>query len=120
MISQHFKRSEFACHCGECPQSKDPTVDVKLIGILEELRAHFNTPITVTSGVRCEKYNRKVGGGLTSRHLEGRAADVLLKGVTPDRVHHYLNERYSDRFGLGKYTTFTHIDSRTNKARWEG
>jgi uncharacterized protein YcbK (DUF882 family) len=120
MISQHFARSEFACKCGDCPQSKDPTVDVKLIGILEELRSHFGAPITVTSGVRCERHNRNVGGRPTSRHILGRAADVVVKGVAPDRVHRYLNERYVDRFGLGKYAKFTHIDSRTNKARWEG
>jgi uncharacterized protein YcbK (DUF882 family) len=118
-ISQHFARSEFACHCGDCPESRDPTVDVTLIAILEELRRHFDTPITVTSGVRCKSYNFKNGGRPFSKHLEGKAADVLLKGVTPDRVYKYLFERYPDSYGFGKYETFTHIDSRGLKGRWE-
>jgi uncharacterized protein YcbK (DUF882 family) len=118
-ISQHFARSEFACQCGTCPQSTDPTVDVTLIAILEELRRNFNTPITVTSGVRCKSHNASVGGSVVSKHLEGKAADVLLKGVTPDRVYKYLFERYPDSYGFGKYETFTHIDSRSLKARWE-
>jgi len=118
-ISQHFARSEFACQCDNCPQSEDPTVDVTLINILEELRRHFNTPITVTSGVRCKSHNASVGGSVFSKHLEGKAADVLLKGVTPDRVYAYLFERYPGSYGFGKYETFTHIDSRRLKARWE-
>jgi len=121
-ISQHFARSEFACQCGNnCPQSQDPTVDVTLIQILEELRRHFNTPITVTSGVRCKSHNASpsVKGSVFSKHLEGKAADVILKGVTPDRVYKYLFERYPDSYGFGKYETFTHIDSRGLKGRWE-
>ena len=121
-ISQHFARSEFACQCGNnCPQSQDPTVDVTLIQILEELRRHFNTPITVTSGVRCKSHNASpsVKGSVFSKHLEGKAADVILKGVTPDRVYKYLFERYPNSYGFGKYETFTHIDSRGLKGRWE-
>jgi len=118
-ISQHFARSEFACQCGTCPQSEDPTVDVTLINILEELRRHFDTPITVTSGMRCKSHNSSVGGSAFSKHLEGKASDVLLKGVTPDKVYNYLFERYPDSYGFGKYETFTHIDSRRLKARWE-
>jgi uncharacterized protein YcbK (DUF882 family) len=91
---------------------------VTLIAILEELRRHFNTPITVTSGVRCKSHNASVGGSVFSKHLEGKAADVLLKGVTPDRVYDYLVDRYPG-YGFGKYETFTHIDSRGLKARWE-
>jgi len=41
-----------------------------------------------------------------------------LKGVTPDRVYDYLVDRYPG-YGFGKYETFTHIDSRGLKARWE-
>jgi len=118
-ISQHFARSEFACQCGNCPQSQDPTVDVTLINILEELRRHFNTPITVTSGTRCRQHNSNVGGRPFSKHVEGKAADVLLKGVTPKDVYDYLIERYPDSYGFGRYGTFTHIDSRRLKARWE-
>jgi len=120
-ISQNFARSEFACQCGNCPQSTDPTVDVTLIAILEELRRHFNTPITVTSGVRCKSHNASpaVRGSAFSKHLEGKAADVLLKGVTPDRVYKYLFERYPNSYGFGKYETFTHIDSRSLSGRWE-
>jgi uncharacterized protein YcbK (DUF882 family) len=118
-ISQHFARSEFACQCGTCPQSQDPTVDVTLINILEELRRHFNTPITVTSAMRCKSHNSSVGGSVFSKHLEGKASDVLLKGVTPEKVYDYLVERYPDSYGFGKYETFTHIDSRRLKARWE-
>jgi uncharacterized protein YcbK (DUF882 family) len=118
-ISQHFARIEFACRCGNCPASTDPTIDVTLIRVLEELRDHFGNPITVTSGVRCKAYNASVGGKPFSKHREGRASDIVIKGVPAAAVYRYLDERYSDRYGLGKYNTFTHVDSRLTKARWD-
>jgi uncharacterized protein YcbK (DUF882 family) len=119
-ISAHFDRQEFACQCGKCPQSKDPTVDVKLIGMLEELRSRFDAPITVTSGVRCKSHNEAIGGRAFSKHLEGKASDVIVKGVHSHTVYKYLTERYPDSFGFGKYNTFTHIDCRSGRAaRWE-
>jgi len=118
-ISAHFDRQEFACQCGSCPQSEDPTVDVKLISIFEELRRQFGAPITVTSGVRCKSHNRAIGGRDFSKHLEGKASDVIVKGVHSHKVYNYLFERYPDLYGFGKYDTFTHIDSRRLKARWE-
>ncbi len=120
MISAHFSRNEFCCHCGNCSQSKDPTVDIKLIHILENLRSHFGLPVIINSGVRCRKYNSSVGGAVFSKHLEGRASDVVIKGVDPSDVHAYLESTYPDSYGLGKYNTFTHIDSRGVKARWGG
>jgi uncharacterized protein YcbK (DUF882 family) len=118
-ISEHFDRQEFACRCGNCPDSTDPTVDVTLIRILEELRDHFGRPITVTSGSRCKQHNASVGGTPFSKHRGGRASDIIVKGVDPAAVHKYLDDRYPDRYGIGKYDTFTHIDSRSVKARWD-
>ncbi|EFN9136236.1 serine/threonine protein kinase, partial [Escherichia coli] len=28
--------------------------------------------------------------------------------------------KYPNQYGLGKYKTFTHIDSRSKKSRWHG
>jgi len=55
-----------------------------------------------------------------SKHLEGKASDVIVKGVHSHTVYKYLTERYPDSFGFGKYNTFTHIDCRSGRAaRWE-
>lgn len=44
--------------------------------ILEPLRHHYGRPIIITSGFRCEKLNKAVGGSKTSQHRFGQAADI--------------------------------------------
>ena len=114
-LSYHFSRSEFKCKCGECEVD---TVDAELIGVLEALRKRYDRPITITSGCRCVEYNREVGGAEDSQHLLGKAADIVVKGIDPAEVYHYLNWAYPDCYGLGDYEDFTHIDVREDKARF--
>ena len=113
-LSRHFRREEFACSCG----CKSIAVDKVLIDVLEGVRTHFERGVKINSGYRCTTYNEKIGGGENSQHLLGKAADIVVKGVSPDKVHTFLNEKYPKLFGLGKYTTFTHIDVRDKRARW--
>ena len=49
--------------------------------ILEPLRAAYGKPITVSSGYRCEKLNKAVGGVTNSAHLRGDAADLQAKDM---------------------------------------
>ena len=44
--------------------------------ILDPLREAYGKPIIVTSGYRCEKLNKAVGGASTSQHVKGEAADI--------------------------------------------
>ena len=44
---------------------------------LDPIREKFGKPITVTSGYRCEKLNKLVGGKPNSQHLKGSAADLV-------------------------------------------
>lgn len=115
MISEHYDRIEFKCNCGKC--SCD-TVDYELLQVLEDVREFFNSPVTVNSGHRCEKYNEAVGGKENSKHLLGQAADIVVRGVHPHTVYNFLDRTYHSKYGLGRYDTFTHIDVRSQKARW--
>ncbi|EJV6228549.1 DUF882 domain-containing protein [Salmonella enterica] len=116
MISKYFKRKEFACKCG-CGQD---TVDAELLAILEDVREHFGKPVIINSANRCPAHNKRVGGASKSVHLTGKAADIVVKGVAPDIVHAYLTAKYSGKYGIGKYKTFTHVDSRSKESRWNG
>ncbi len=115
-ISQHFSRSEFACRCG-CGFA---TADIELVQVLENIRAHFGEPVIINSGCRCEQHNRDVGGRPGSKHLQGIAADIVVRGIVPGLVVKYLNNKYPDKYGIGEYRSFTHIDIRADKARWRG
>jgi uncharacterized protein YcbK (DUF882 family) len=113
-VSKHFTRSEFACHCG----CKFDAVDIELIVVGEDVREHFKSPVTITSGCRCHAHNISVLGAKDSQHGKVKAADIKVNGVPPDVVHAYLCNKYHDRYGIGGYDSFTHIDVRENRARW--
>ena len=44
--------------------------------VLDPLRELYGKPIVVTSGYRCPKLNRAVGGAARSQHTTGNAADI--------------------------------------------
>jgi uncharacterized protein YcbK (DUF882 family) len=115
MFAEHFARSEFKCKCGRCLCD---TVDVELLSVLGDVRKKFDAPVHIISGHRCPRYNALVGGVSASRHLLGQAADISVAGVGPTIVYDYLKLQYPDRYGIGLYATFVHVDVRGPKARW--
>lgn len=114
-VSDNFKRDEFACKCG-CGFD---TVDAVTLEVIEDVRSHFGVPVSVTSASRCQTHNRSVGGADASFHLKGRAVDIKVGGVSPCDVYAYLESKYPERYGFGRYSTFVHVDTRSNgAARW--
>ena len=115
MISENFIRKEFECRCG-CGFD---TVDVELINVLEAIREEFGLPVKVTSGCRCHSHNAHIGGSKNSQHLYGRGADIHINGVKSTEIAKFIDENFPDKYGLGVYATWVHIDSRSgNGARW--
>ena len=89
--------------------------------IVQQVRTHFGKPVSVTSSYRSPAYNAGVGGVRHSLHKEFRAADIQVKGVSPRRVRDYiLSLRRAGEFkgGIGRYKTFTHVDTRGKNATW--
>ena len=115
-LSANFSRIEFACNC-ECGQD---TIDAELITMIEAIRQHYDSPVTINSGNRCVSYNAQVGGSTNSQHILSRAADIKVEGIPAPKVANYIDSIYPDKYGLGRYDSFTHVDSRTGKARWSG
>lgn len=113
MRTAHFKSSELACKC--CGVTK---VNSELMAVLELVRVHFNSPVTINSGYRCEKHNLSVGGSKNSQHMQGTAADIVVKGFEPSEVYHFLSSIFPNSYGIGGYNTFTHVDVRQSKGRW--
>ncbi len=70
-LTDNFNLKEFECRC--CKQVK---IDSELVRLLQELRNKIGQPIIITSGYRCEKHNKEVGGKEDSYHLQGLAVDV--------------------------------------------
>ena len=117
-LSRNFREPEFWCPC--CGLYRPST---RLILALEKLRRMAgNSPVTITSGTRCVRYNEAVGGVKYSKHLTGEAADVVVRGLHPEEVAILVEEITPFRNGgVGIYETFVHLDVRRDgRARWTG
>ena len=53
--------------------------------ILQPIRNVYGKPIVISSGYRCTKLNKAVGGVSTSQHVKGEAADI---DTVSDTVQH--------------------------------
>jgi uncharacterized protein YcbK (DUF882 family) len=113
-LTEHFSRSEFACKCG-C--GKD-AIDYEVVKVLQNLRSAIDAPIRIASANRCEAHNKNVGGKPKSQHLLSKAVDFIVDGHNPRGIASYISNLYPERYGVGSYDNFTHLDSRSECARW--
>lgn len=126
MINEYFKYREFDCKCGKC-QRPEGVPSKELIDILTKIRKHYDQPVTINSGYRCEAHNKKVGGSKNSQHFKGSAVDITVKNTPTESVWEYVLSNWGDDdLGLAIkrnkndiYRGFVHIDTRGRKARWE-
>lgn len=88
------------------------------MAVLQTIRDHFDVPVKIVSGTRCEKHNRKVGGAKKSQHLLGTAADIQVSGISPGEVARFAKSLMKGYGGVKAYATFTHVDTRANM--WRG
>lgn len=79
-ITEHFRVREFRCKDG----SDKILISTELVNMLEKLREHLgetypDCSIDINSGYRTKEHNKKIGGSSTSKHIQGKAADVFVK-----------------------------------------
>ena len=115
-VSTNFRVREFACSDGSDPIF----IDSELVSILQKIRNYFGKAVTINSAYRTPTHNKSVDGTMYSQHLYGMAADISVSGVSPRKVASYAEKLLPNRGGIGVYDTFTHIDVRATKARWNG
>lgn len=115
-LSANFRVREFRCQ-----DDTDPIfVDSDLVDILQKVRDHFGKAVTITSAFRTASHNKKVGGATYSQHLYGKAADIKVSGVAASVVADFVETLMPSTGGIGRYSTFTHVDVRKVKSRWNG
>jgi uncharacterized protein YcbK (DUF882 family) len=70
-----FKLTEFRCKCnGDCT-GYPVVLDTQLLKNIQALRNKYGST-NISSGMRCEKHNARVGGSKNSRHKLGKALDI--------------------------------------------
>ena len=83
-LTEHFKLSEFTnSETARKAGIRNVPGDTEIESlrnlcqqVLEPLRAHFGTAITISSGYRSSLLNQAVGGVRDSQHITGEAADI--------------------------------------------
>ena len=112
-LSEHFTDSELACDC--CHVA---VVTPGLLEALEALRAKSG-PLVPTSGYRCPKHNKAVGGAPNSYHQRGMAADLHPLRITPMALALLALDTPGIRgVGLDEARGFVHVDTRPTPHRW--
>ncbi|MEL6751984.1 MAG: D-Ala-D-Ala carboxypeptidase family metallohydrolase, partial [Pseudomonadota bacterium] len=83
----------------------------QLVRLLKQVERKFGRTPIVTSGYRSPAYNRRIRGAKNSQHVQCRAADIQVKGVSKWTLARYLRG-LPGRGGVGTYchTKSVHID----------
>jgi len=113
-LTKNFWQSEFECSCPHCKEVK---IDMDHVRKLQKLRDDLDCPIIIESAYICEKC-KEFKEDSDTYHSEGTATDITVSGMTQSEVADAC-ESFN---GLGRYDTFTHVDSRTDsnhRVRWD-
>jgi len=113
-LTENFNLSEFESKDGaEMPQEVLINI-TKLACNLQRLRDALNRPIRINSGYRSPSHNEAIGGVKNSKHTKGKAADIVVEGLSPKRVKRAIESLILDgemlQGGIGLYDTFIHYD----------
>jgi hypothetical protein len=96
---EFFDREEFKCKCGGKYCNGFPAEpQEQLVRIANQLRENLGVPVSVVSGLRCQRWNSIQGGVANSQHQYGEAVDIYAKGKPQAQV-----ERELDRIGGVRY-----------------
>lgn len=114
-VSKHFRVREFASKDG----ADKVLIDDDLVTLLEKIREAAGGAVTINSGYRSPEHNAAVGGVSNSQHVKGTAADIVVEDTDPLTVGQIAEYILGNRGGIGVYQTFTHVDTRAKKSRWD-
>ena len=90
--------------------------------VIDRLASEMGSPVdSILSAYRCPRYNRAVRGKSRSFHLNNQAVDVQFHGTSPWRVAsvaRFLRKKGKFDGGVGRYSSFVHVDTRGYNADW--
>lgn len=112
----NFKIREFRCKDG----SDSILIDSRLVRMLQNVRSHFGSAVSITSAYRTESYNKRIKGAPASYHTKGMAADFTVTGISNREVASFLEKSGAKGIGFYNFTGgFVHADTRSQKYYWQ-
>lgn len=116
--TDEFTRSDTAARLGISNDIPAELLDTAhyTLSRLDEIREAYGKPIIITSGYRCAKLNKAVGGKPTSQHTKAQAADLkwseeLFEFIRANFHFDQLIEETSSR------TKWIHVSFKRDKER---
>ena len=114
-LSKNFSLSEFEqsstankLHISnKIPEDFIPNVQQLVDNVLQPVRSNFG-PVIVTSGYRCALLNEVVGGSKTSEHLEAKAADFIVVGVSNKEIAEWIRDNCEFNQLILEYNKWVH------------
>ena len=84
---RYWNREEFRCRCGGKYCNGFPSEpDRTLVELVDDLRSDAGKPGHASSGLRCSVWNSLQGGVANSRHMEGKALDFYIEGLSGSQL----------------------------------
>lgn len=140
-ISKNFNviRDKLYCrHCGVYEINSEVRLFNKMV---QEFREWYNRSMIVSSGERCTKHNRNIGGSKRSKHAKFTAYDIVVPNefytwdkARRDEFYNNIKKkwqeicrkynrgggvgRYDNPIRLKKHSVIFHIDSRKKHGSW--
>lgn len=93
----------------------------KIAVAADTARGELGSPISILSGYRSPAYNKAIRGARHSRHLQFDALDLAPMRGNVASLHRILKRLRKEGLfcgGIGRYSTFIHIDNRGHIADW--
>jgi zinc D-Ala-D-Ala carboxypeptidase len=122
-LSKHFSLKEMTKSMTAQRRGIDNTPgsgEIKSLGdlcyeVLEPLRAHFDKPVTITSGYRSEALCEAIGSKKTSQHAKGQAVDLEIFGVPNVDFDQLIMEYYDKDDPAGGWVHISYHESDSNR-----
>lgn len=102
---KNFEKTEYKCKCkGKYCNGYPHKIAMHLVMADQYQRNYYGVSVSLTSGVRCEKHNKNVGGTSNSYHKKGRASDSITKGKSSTTVRNMIYKNSSTKLPFVSYS----------------
>lgn len=111
---RYWSRNEFRCRCREyhAPYCDGFPVepDETLVRLADDLRHRAGAPGHCSSGIRCEKHNADSGGVYNSKHMQGKALDFFVEGVSGEKLVKLAQEDPRTKYAYIIEGQYVHVE----------
>jgi len=120
VLAPHFKTRGYTTN--DLPPKKMWKKMAPTLKVIDKMASEMGVPVkAIISAYRSPRYNYAVRGKSQSLHMANQAVDVMFHGVSPyyaARVARHLRDKRKFKGGVGRYSSFVHVDTRGYNADW--